>query len=79
MAHDAYHQAVTCAACHDGSGLEVGPDEEMGRWFTFLPSTSIPNGSHFAFTSHNIVLEVDCSRCHFAGNPWSLPENVAQP
>ena len=73
--HDADHSSVACAACHDGSGMEVGPDEESGLWTTFLSS----NGDRFAFTSHNIVLEAKCDRCHFAGNPWSLSENVVQP
>lgn len=77
--HDTYHQAVTCAACHDGSGMEVGQDEEMGFWLTFQPSATGADGDHFAFTSHQLVREVDCSRCHFSGNPWGLLESVSQP
>lgn len=78
-AHDAYHQSVTCAACHDGAGMEVGLDEETRLWNTYLSIPTGVNGDQHEFTSHNIVLEVDCGRCHFAGNPWELSESVTQP
>jgi hypothetical protein len=35
--------------------------------------------SSFPFTSHNIVLESDCDRCHFAANPWNISEAVIRP
>lgn len=78
-AHDAYHQMVPCSTCHDGDGMTVDLDAESGKWLTYLPSAAGTDSSHFAFTSHNIVLEVDCSRCHFAGNPWGLTESVTGP
>lgn len=74
--HDADHQAVSCVACHDGSGMEVGPDEETGIWITFVTGST---GDRFPFTSHNVVLEASCDRCHFINNPWGLSDNVAQP
>lgn len=75
--HDADHQAVTCVACHDGSGMEVGPDEETGLWVTFF--TGAEASDRFAFTSHNVVLEASCDRCHFVNNPWSLSDSVVKP
>ncbi len=77
--HDSHHQQVTCAACHDDSGMEVDIHAETGKWSTYLPSTVEPNGAHFAFTSHNLTAKVNCSRCHFTGNPWGIPESVTQP
>jgi hypothetical protein len=78
--HDEDHQVVSCVACHDGSGMEVGPDEESGMWTTFTTSASAETELvDFAFTSHNIVLESSCERCHFADNPWALSAEVAVP
>ena len=74
--HDADHSMVTCSACHDASGLEVGPDAE-GNWVTFHPQPA-DAAEKVAFTSHNTVLEAPCERCHFAENPWGL-ELVEQP
>jgi hypothetical protein len=68
--HDADHAMVTCSACHDASGLEVGPDA-AGNWVTFHPQPADP-AEQVAFTSHNTVLEAPCERCHFADNPWGL-------
>lgn len=77
--HDAFHQQVSCSACHDAGGMEVDIDVETGKWFTYLPSSAETNGGHFAFTSHNMTAEVDCSRCHFGGNSWGITESVTQP
>lgn len=76
--HDEDHQAVSCVACHDADGLEVGPVEESGLWMTFFTVLS-PEGeaSVIPFTSHNTVLEAPCERCHFAGNPWGLVDTVS--
>ena len=76
--HDDDHQLVTCVACHDAGGLEVGPVEESGLWMTFFTVLS-PEGeaSVVPFTSHNTVLEAPCERCHFAGNPWGLSAPVS--
>ncbi len=61
--HDETHQIVSCAACHDVEGLEVGPNEE-GLWVT------IP------YLSHNVALEAPCDRCHYPANPWGLTEET---
>lgn len=77
--HDADHQNVSCVACHDGSGMEVGPNEEDGMWTTFITGATANGADKFAFTSHNVVLEAKCDRCHFANNPWDLSANVSEP
>jgi len=76
--HDADHEIVACVACHDADGMEVGLDEESGLWTTFAVVLS-PDGSEYTvpFTSHNIVLDAPCERCHYSGNPWGLSETVS--
>jgi len=75
--HDADHQSVMCVACHDGSGMQVGPDEESGLWNTFALGST--DAETFAFASHNIVLESNCDRCHYVDNPWGLSVEVVTP
>lgn len=58
--HDSDHAIVDCFACHDASGLEVGPDPETSEW-TVL-----------AYKSHQIELAAPCEKCHFSGNAWGL-------
>lgn len=78
--HDADHQTVSCVACHDGSGMDVGPDEQTGLWTTFTsPTAADGDATSFAFTSHNVVLDARCDRCHFANNPWALSDAVTLP
>lgn len=71
--HDEEHASVACVACHDASGLEIGLDEERGIWFTFLS----PETGGGPFSSHNIILEAPCERCHYPENPWGLIESVS--
>jgi hypothetical protein len=78
--HDADHQAVSCVACHDGSGMEVGPDDGTGLWTTFTTTGSAESDlERFVFASHNIVLQSSCDRCHFVDNPWALSTDVVIP
>lgn len=86
--HDDDHQNVSCAACHDSAGWEVGPDEESGIWTTYSPwsheikvgeADSIIETGLIPFTSHEIVLEVNCDRCHFVENEWGLTADVETP
>jgi len=76
--HDADHQAVACVACHDGSGMEVEPNDD-GIWTTFTSGTTETSTDKFSFTSHNVVLEASCDRCHFLNNPWGLSDSVTVP
>jgi hypothetical protein len=78
--HDVDHEAVSCVACHDGGGMAVGPDEEAGLWTTFATTGSADTGlERFVFTSHNVVLEASCERCHFVDNPWGLSVDIQAP
>lgn len=81
--HDENHSNVACEACHDGSGWAVSLDEETGIWITLAPWTVGGEGNsesgQIAFTSHNIVLEAACDRCHFANNPWGLSTETEGP
>lgn len=65
---------VTCMACHDVSGAEVGYAVEGGPFTTLLttPGTRGAPDTVAEIVSHSIVWEVDCTRCHSAGNPWDL-------
>jgi hypothetical protein len=70
--HDEDHAQVSCSACHDADGLEIGYVEDLGLWTTLI-ATGDGNETR-PFNSHNIVLEAPCERCHFPGNPWGLTE-----
>lgn len=74
--HDAAHAAVACVACHDATGLEVGPLEDQAGWMTFRTVDLLGRSSTEAYQSHQLGLDVDCRRCHFAGNLWGLSEGV---
>ena len=68
-------ERVTCMACHDASGAEVGPhpDEAMGGVFTTLLTEVGRSGpTTSAIVSHSIQYVVACNRCHFDANPWEL-------
>lgn len=78
--HDTDHQMVSCVACHDGGSMEVGPGEDAGIWTTFTTTGTAETGvDRFAFTSHNVVLESNCDRCHFVDNPWGLSVVAVEP
>jgi hypothetical protein len=76
--HTEIHHLVNCVACHDASGMEVGPSEQTGQWTTLLPDTEAGLGGP-EFASHDIQLAGSCDRCHFADNPWGLSESVEVP
>ena len=67
---------VTCMACHDASGAEVGPNPDEaagGMWTTTLTEVGRSGPTTTAIISHSIQYEVACNRCHFDANPWELP------
>lgn len=68
-------EVVTCMACHDASGADVGPhpDETMGGiWTTTLTEVGRGGPTTSAIISHSIQWAVACDRCHFEGNLHSL-------
>lgn len=69
------HTNVSCMACHDSLGLDVGPhpSEEMeGLWVT--QETTVGRGGPVTefVLSHSPQWEVACDRCHFEENSWEL-------
>lgn len=70
---------VTCMACHDASGADVGPNpgDESGIWTTTLTEMGRTGPSTSAIVSHSIVYEVTCDRCHFEGNVYDLTVRTA--
>jgi hypothetical protein len=84
--HDAAHAKVACDACHDASGLSLGPTQDFSQWVAFQMVTSHEGGppTRTQVTSHVLQKAVDCTRCHFDNNPWNLrslvtPTPVASP
>jgi len=65
---------LTCMACHDASGLDVGPPpgEEGGPWVTQVTSEGRAGPTTEFVLSHSIVHDVACDRCHFEENPFEL-------
>jgi hypothetical protein len=65
---------LTCMACHDASGLDVGPppDDEGGKWVTQLTTVGRAGPTTTFVLSHSIVHDVACDRCHFEENPNEL-------
>lgn len=70
--HGSSHSRVSCIACHDASGLQVGPSDVDGVWTTFQTVEINGIATQKPFASHNLQTVVDCKRCHFEGNAWNL-------
>lgn len=70
---------VTCMACHDASGADVGPhpDEDNDLWVTTLTEAGRGGLTTSAIVSHSVVFEVSCDRCHYAENEWDLTVRTA--
>jgi hypothetical protein len=71
------YETVTCMACHDALGLDVGPhpDEEMGGiWVTqeTTPGRGDAPPTITVLVSHSPQKDVACDRCHYEGNPAEL-------
>ena len=72
-AYASMRDTVTCQACHDASGLDVGPDPDgSGIWVTTFSEISRGKLTTEAVVSHSIVYEVSCDRCHSEGNAYDL-------
>ncbi len=76
--HDPAHATVNCVACHDASGMQVGRVKETGLWTTWRTTELLGRKTTSPALSHSMQRQVDCSRCHFAGNGWGLSE-IAKP
>jgi len=74
--HSSIHSLVECVACHDGSGLTVGPVEGEDTWTTFRTIESPLGSVTEPFKSHNLQIAGECGRCHFKDNPWEIAETV---
>lgn len=69
--HDKPHSEITCGGCHDGLGLAIGWNKELEKWDTYYGGDPRIEQGARPFNSHNIVLAVDCDRCHAPGDhPW---------
>ncbi|MEK6256331.1 MAG: cytochrome c3 family protein [Chloroflexota bacterium] len=80
MGKNVFHDDVTCMACHDAEGYDVGPhtDEEMGGiWVLLLTSMGRGGPSTEVIVSHSPQWQVSCDRCHFEGNTWELTVRTA--
>ncbi len=75
---DPAHATVGCVACHDASGMLVGRVKETGLWTTWRTTELLGRKTTSPALSHSMQRQVDCSRCHFAGNGWGLSE-IAKP
>jgi hypothetical protein len=74
---NAMHVNVSCMACHDASGADVGrhPDEEMGGLVVpILASVGRAGPTVEAIISHSVQWQVSCDRCHFEENPFEIME-----
>jgi hypothetical protein len=71
--HGAAHRNVTCQACHAAGDVTAGPGKGGGPWILLQTTPPPGNPTNVPYFSHAVQLEVDCQRCHFTGNSWSLP------
>jgi len=67
-------ETVTCMACHDASGSDVGIAKEGGLFTTIVTNPGRGGGppTTSEIISHSIVYMVSCNRCHFEGNAYDL-------
>jgi len=81
LGKNAFHGKVTCMACHDSNGYDVGPtvDEEKkeGLWVTQLSTTSRGSTTTSDVISHSISWAVTCDKCHIEDSPYGLTEYTA--
>lgn len=65
---------LTCMACHDASGADVGPppDDPEGKWVTQLTTFGRGGPSTDVVISHSVVYTVACDRCHSKENRFGL-------
>lgn len=74
--HSSVHSKVDCVACHDASGLAVGPIEGEEIWAAFRTVESPFGLVSEPYQSHNLQRTVACDRCHYIDNPWGITGSV---
>lgn len=76
MGYNFHLKKVSCMACHDAEGFDVGPhpSDEAALWTTQVTEMGRGGPSTSAVISHSPTYEVLCNKCHFAENPWGLTE-----
>lgn len=79
IGHSAYHENVRCVACHDASGLEVGPGPGEAKWTTYRTRNLLGQRLREPYQSHALHRSVDCRRCHYTDNPWDLGVDIEAP
>ena len=65
------HKTVTCIACHDA---ELGVHLDNGMVYPM----ALKHNLEESWPSHNLTLEVQCTKCHVAGNEVGAPETVTE-
>ena len=70
--HDEHHDMVTCVACHDAGGLQVGSVEGQDTWTAFRTVELLGRSNTEPYQYHQLQRDVDCVRCHYEHNPWDL-------
>lgn len=74
--HSGVHDNVDCIACHDGSGMEIGISDDNGELTVFRTINGDFGQITEEYQSHNLTTKVDCTKCHYADNPWDIPESI---
>lgn len=74
--HQEEHELVSCVACHDAGGKELGFRDSDGLFTTMEEVLENDGDSVFFFASHNLQLESNCQDCHFTENPWGITRDI---
>ncbi|GAB4256548.1 MAG: hypothetical protein Kow00129_17030 [Thermoleophilia bacterium] len=66
----ATHKDVACIACHDA---ELGVHRDStGEVYPYALKHNVEE----SWPSHNLTKDVQCAKCHYAGNPLGAPPSV---
>jgi len=65
------HKTVTCIACHDA---ELGVHLDNGMVYPM----ALKHNLEESWPSHNLTLEIQCTKCHFSGNEVGASETVTE-
>jgi hypothetical protein len=71
--HQPTHKNVPCYVCHDVSGMMVIMGDDQS-WATVIDSGQGNGAELLPQVSHTIGLDVQCQKCHYSSNAWSLDE-----